>query len=453
MTGQTDWLSALAILGAGLILGVMFIYFFRGRRSAQQTTTDSIEQRDLFAKRDALIRQLRELEDTTKSTPEQIAEERTRLELETAQVLRDIDRLAGAKPVARPALNVPAPGKANDIAVNPRNAAMIGFAWGVGSILALGLLWYFVSKAASPREQEQAQGGSMQQPQQGQQAQPDAALQQLEAMVKSQPENLELRVDLAQAYLERENLMGTFDNTQFVLAKQPDHARAMTYQALVRLAMGEGKEAAAMLERATKKEPTLLDAWVALAWVHTQEGRPKEAEKAMQEAMRKRPDEKARLQEVLKQMQARGQEPNAPAQTAAGQLPPGHPPLPGVGAEPAPPTPMPTAAGGQSVRITLDLDAAARARAGQGGVLYVIARPAGVMAGPPVAVKRVAPVSFPLTFDLSSADSMMGQPLPASMRVEARLDSDGDAATKNPNDPYVAQDKVVPGTAITLAMK
>ncbi|MBK5258568.1 MAG: tetratricopeptide repeat protein [Thermoanaerobaculia bacterium] len=452
MTGQTDWLSALAILGAGLILGVMFIYFFRGRRSAQQTTTDSIEQRDLFAKRDALIRQLRELEDTTKSTPEQLAEERTRLELETAQVLRDIDRIAGAKPAPPSALNVPAPvNAANKIAVNPRNAAMIGFAWGVGSILALGLLWYFVSKAASPREPEQMQAGSMQQPQQGQPGQPDAALQQLEAMVKSQPENLELRVDLAQAYLERENLMGTFDNTQFVLAKQPDHARAMTYQALVRLAMGEGKEAAAMLERATKKEPTLLDAWVALAWVHTQEGRPKEAEKAMQEAMRRRPDEKARLQDVLNQMQAKGMEKNAPAQTAAGQLPAGHPPLPGVGAEPA--TPMPVAAGGQSVRITLDLDAAARGRASQGGVLYVIARPAGVMGGPPVAVKRVAPVSFPLTFDLSSADSMMGQPLPASMRVEARLDSDGDAATKNPNDPYVAQDKVVPGTAITLAMK
>ena len=33
--------------------------------------------------------------------------------------------------------------------------------------------------------------------------------------------------------------MGVFDQTQAVLEKQPRHARALSYQALVRLAMGQ----------------------------------------------------------------------------------------------------------------------------------------------------------------------------------------------------------------------
>jgi hypothetical protein len=61
--------------------------------------------------------------------------------------------------------------------------------------------------------------------------------------------------------------------------------------------------------------------------------------------------------------------------------------------------------------------------------------------------------SFPITFDFGSADSMMGQPLPDKFRLEARLDSDGDAATKPPTDPSAMQNDVAPGTTVKLALK
>jgi hypothetical protein len=48
---------------------------------------------------------------------------------------------------------------------------------------------------------------------------------------------------------------------------------------------------------------------------------------------------------------------------------------------------------------------------------------------------------------------MMGQPLPDKFRLEARLDSDGNAATKPPTDPSATQDDVVVGTAVKLALK
>ncbi|HYO74946.1 MAG TPA: hypothetical protein VE010_00670, partial [Thermoanaerobaculia bacterium] len=124
-----------------------------------------------------------------------------------------------------------------------------------------------------------------------------------------------------------------------------------------------------------------------------------------------------------------------------------HPPIDGAPAAPSTSAPAP-AASGPSVRVTLNLDAAAKQRT---GVLFVIARnPAG---GPPAAVKRVAGATFPMTVELSSADSMMGQPLPPNFRLEARLDSDGDAMTRVPTDPSAVREGVAVGSAVTLALK
>src|SRR5687768_9812085 len=264
MNENTDWASAIAILTAGLILGLMFIYVVSRRRSAAPPA--DLELRDLEAKRDALIEQLRAEVDP---------EERTRLERETAQVLRAIDERA-ARQRTPAAVSAAA---SERTPVSPRNAMLIGFAWGVGSVLVLGGLAYWVSKAATPRE-----GAEQQQAVQRPQADPVVA--QLEEIVRTSPDNLEARVNLAQAYLERDNLMGVFEQTQYVLSKNPTDARALTFQALVRMAMGQQAEAVQMLEQVTKIDPMLLDAWVGLAWIHTQSGRTKEADAAMAEAIR-----------------------------------------------------------------------------------------------------------------------------------------------------------------------
>ena len=60
----------------------------------------------------------------------------------------------------------------------------------------------------------------------------------------------------------------------------------------------------------------------------------------------------------------------------------------------------------------------------------------------------------PLDIDLSAADSMMGQPLPATIRIEARIDSDGDPLTKNPSDPHAVQDGVATnGSKVSMALQ
>jgi hypothetical protein len=132
---------------------------------------------------------------------------------------------------------------------------------------------------------------------------------------------------------------------------------------------------------------------------------------------------------------------------AGSTLPEGHPPIDGA-APAAAATPPSSPAPAGSVRVTVTLDPTADTRS---GVLFVMVKnPAG---GPPIAVKRLVAMSFPTTVDITSADSMMGQQFPASFRVEARLDTDGDAMTHPPTDPKAMQDNVTLGASLTLALK
>lgn len=469
MNGPTDWVSAIAILASGLILGMMFIYFFSRRKAAGEVIAREpeveeldLEMRDLEGRRDDLIAQLRELEDTSaKLTPEKLASERSRLELQAAEVLRQIDEqqqegLRVARKGAEPAAAAtPA----------PAGGALTGFLWGVGSVVVLAFLGYFVWQSAKGRGEGDgvtgggpAMGGQMAQ-QQPQQA--DPMVQQLEARVQQSPDDIDLRMELSRAYLERENLMGVFDQTKYVLSKKPGEPRALTYQALVRLAMGDATESEEMLKTATKNDPMLLDAWVALGWLYAQTNRMPEAEKVMATAMEKHPEEKGRLAEVLQQMK----QPRPAQQASAGPvdpnapLPPGHPSIEGApaggvdGAAAAMGNQRPVVpADGKSVQIALSLDPSAKARA-QSGIIYIIVRPAGVQAGPPSAVKRLDISQVPGNIELSSADSMMGQPLPEKMRIDARLDRDGNAQSKAPDDPVAVADGVTAGSKITLNLK
>lgn len=421
MNPSTDWVSAIAILAGGLLLGALFVFFFTRRRSAALLDVD-LERKDLEAKRDALVAQLRAL-------PDDAIDERARLESETADVLRRLDQ--------RVAVDATPAAPRASTAMNP---TIKGFLWGAGSFAALATLGYFVMQSATPRQEGQEATGAIplsQQQQQRQQQQPatDPFVQQLEAAVQREPDNLNLRNDLAQAYLERDNLMGVFEQTKYVLDRNPRDGRAMTFNALVRVAMGEVETATQMLRQATTIDPKNLDSWVALAWVYAQSGKMPEAEAAIADAKKISPAESMKLEQVLAQMKTHVAQQQQQQQQPAGQLPPDHPPVGGATSQ-------------RGVRVTLELDPAARSRS---GVLFVIARnPQG---GPPVAVKRVDASTFPITVELTEADSMMGQPFPNTFRLEARLDSDGNATTKPPTDPSAMQDGVGPGAVVTLALK
>jgi len=234
MNPQTDWLTAVIILVAGLILGLLFLY--KSRRTATPL--------------DKLIEELRD--------PDLDPAERERLELQTAELLRQMDESVS-------------------VATTPFFAsAMKGFGFGVATFAVIAALGYFVIAKASPKTAPVPP-----------------------VSVAADP------LDIAQQELERDNLMGVFEETKIVLDKDPENSRALTLQAIVRAAMGEGDRAMELLQRAMKSDPMNLDARVAMAWVHAQNGRMSEAEKTIADAIALVPAEKELLEKVLQQIKAK----------------------------------------------------------------------------------------------------------------------------------------------------
>jgi hypothetical protein len=268
-----------------------------------------------------------------------------------------------------------------------------------------------------------------------------AELVRLKEDVQKNPNDLDARLELAYAYLVRRQMMGVYDQTQYVLERKPGHPRALAYQAVVKLSMNDPSAAEQMLKQALATDPNLLEGWIHLALVYTQTNRFDDATNAMKEAIKRHPEE-PKLTDILAEIRARAAE--VRMQPAATPQPAGASPSPAAGGS------------GSGISGIIDVDPSLKGTIPSGTVVFVIARPAGVTAGPPAAVKRMRTGNFPMDFQLTSADSMMGagQPLPASMRVEVRVDLDGNPMTKDPNDPVAVVDNLQGGaTSVKLLLR
>jgi hypothetical protein len=81
-------------------------------------------------------------------------------------------------------------------------------------------------------------------------------------------------------------------------------------------------------------------------------------------------------------------------------------------------------------------------------VVFVIARAEGLLShGHPLLAKRIDVKAFPASFTLSAEDSMMGQPPPNRVSLEARIDRDGDATTREPGSPIATVESIAIGTS------
>ncbi len=70
-----------------------------------------------------------------------------------------------------------------------------------------------------------------------------------------------------------------------------------------------------------------------------------------------------------------------------------------------------------------------------GAILFIIARNAGVLRGPPLAVLRIADPSFPLVFSIGPDDVMIpSMTFAGPISLSARLDADGNAMTRGAGD-------------------
>jgi len=140
--------------------------------------------------------------------------------------------------------------------------------------------------------------------------------------------------------------------------------------------------------------------------------------------------------------------PSAPAPSAAPTA--ATPPAPSAAPEPmeSPPDPKQTVSG------KIVLPAARKSDVEKGDTLFIIARRAGGIPGPPLAVQRLQAGDFPMPFSLSARDAMVpGVPFEGDISITVRVDKDGDAMTRRKGDVFGQLLKVKVGTqAVRIAL-
>jgi len=442
----TDWLPGILALFLGLGGGAFL--WLRHKSAAGMPAFDPRKEHmnELRARRDSLIARLREI---GASPPPELAAEKRDLELEIAKVLRSIgeaERAAVEAIVATKGANgaEAAPG-VDGTGFFAKRPVLRGYLWGAGSASFLFLLVFYLGDFATPGKM----GGPPMGPAgvmganapnaDGADA-PDAELEQLRATVAAHPQDVEMKLDLAQALLFRDKLLEAFNVVQEVTKAAPDNARALTYEGVVRLAMGQQERSMELLDRAVQLEPALTEAWVRRGLAAFDMGRYQVAIDSWERALQQRPDGRSALEPVIAEAKARlaGGGTAAPAQAAAAPAPAAAAPAPQAG----------------DLQVTVDLDPALAGKVQPGSTLFVTARQAGVTSGPPVAAKRIPVGAFPLTVSIGAGDAVMGQPIPASMSLEARIDRDGNAMTKDADDPVARADGVrAGGDAVRLTLR
>jgi len=419
-----SWTPPLAILALGAVAGAVLVA--RGRQGSKPASPgDGSAQADLRREYDAVIRRLAEGANE---------EERAALEVEAARILKRMD-----SPVP-PGADASAPETA---ARQTKSAsALTGFLYGALSMLVLGGLVFFAFQGASERPAGGSPtGGGMAGGGSGGPSTPeggptDAEVTALEKAVSASPRDVDLKIELTRAYLQRRDLMKVFDTTKQILEVEPGNAHGLTYQALVRVAMGQADQAEPMLLQALAKDPGIEDTYIYLAVARLQLNNRQGAEQAIRDAQRQFPGEKEELEHVFSEIVSS-------TETSASSAGVDHPEI----ATGAAPTPV---ASGSGPGLVVAVELARGVSVPEGAVLFVIVREAGFDTGPPVAVKRVAARGFPITLTISDRDSMAGESLPGLVRLDARIDLDGDPLTKDPKDPSANEDNVRPGGGQTL---
>jgi len=424
MTGsEVDWVPALLVLAVAVVLGAIAVARMK-RGTAPLPPQD--ERASLEAERDGLIAQLRELGPDT-----EMLERRRDLERGAAQVLMRLDALPAADAVAAASPETREKEPPPQAAPAPRSS-LAGFLWGIGSAVAVGLLLYAVSDTATERGAGEPVTGNVGPAESETAADPE--LETLDAAVRRNPEDLDARLALAQRHLMRQDLMAVFEQTQYVLEREPRHPQALAYQSLVRLAMGQADLAEQMLKQALEVEPDYLEAYVHLALVYARTGQGEQAEAAIAEASRRHPSEAEMLGRLLSEIRTAA---------AAEPLPAGdaHPAVPGPPSDRGGP-PSPAASTGPGYAGQIRLDPGFSGSIAPGAVIFLTVREEGYATGAPNAAKRFPIGAFPMAFQVGAGDSMMGGELPESARIEARVDSDGDVMSRDPQDPIAVLDGV-----------
>ncbi len=421
------WLPGLAVLAAGLLVGLVAAVRLRSDAAAKRERRDrdlALEIRDLERRRDELYERLRRADED-----ELGAGDREALEIAAARTLRELDRAQKRQPKkpktkkrkgssAAPTPEA-VPRAAVVVAARPvaRHPFLTGFAFGAGMLALVGLLIYWAQRDAQPgpeRREPAAERPPAEEPldpaDQDVPAEMAVRIADLEARLVADPDNLQVRKELALALISSSEFFQAFEHAQEILEIRPEDPDGLYIQGLVRLAMGQNDLALELLDRVLAQYPSHLQALLYRGLALLQSGRRQQAIDTWEVGLELAGGHHPGFEDLLARAQGQTSPPN-------GSLP---------------------AAEGAAARQKADgyrvrLEVSPGLTTAPGATLFIFLR--GREGGPPVAVKRIANPTFPVELVLGPADTMMGGgEIPDSGILAARLDHDGSASTRDDRD-------------------
>jgi tetratricopeptide (TPR) repeat protein len=492
------WGPPLAVLGVGLIVGMVLTWRSRGR-----VRRDAVAE--FRARKDSLVDQLRSLEaDRGKLSDAVYADRWARLLDAAADALRAMDATIAAPPSEAP-----------DAAASPtpvRWTRRIG--WAAAVLLFFGGLGYWLTEFSSVRAPDGSLTGTAVS---GQALQEQRAREAKEAL-EANPADLDALNLLSHIALEGGDYGEAMKWMDQARKLAPDDAEVHTHLAILQISVGMTSRAEEELDAAIATDPTLSEALVwrgmlqirkgdregAIPWLEralenaTASGDRRTASRALLEARRPPPEEHIRgrismadgavpptggvVFVIVRRSAATGGPPAAAVRLDPRGLPgsfsvtdrdlmmggewpeqvwiearwdaDGNPttrseadlsaPMTGPHASGAldlslvlsggSATPTEAAASGQPVRLQGTVSAADGVAIPMGGAVFIIVRRSAERRGPPAAALRLAPSAVPGPFEVGDSDLMMGGSWPSEVWVQARADADGNAMTRSEAD-------------------
>ena len=360
------WGPPLGVLGVAMISGLIMAWFGGRNASPQHETGDKA---DILAARQLVMEKIRELDaDQSKMEPTAYQQERDSLINQAANLLKEEEQGKEAPRLI--------PSKDSSYQSVLRIALYLG-----GSTVFFGLLGVTLSEYLSPAPLEQTRDTDA--------AARQSRLTDAKETLETDPENL-------------------------------DALNTLAYDAML---FGEVQQAMSYLEPARKSAPENPDVLVHLGVLQLMVGMTDRAQESFEKALVQQPEmSKAFLWRAVLNMRLQKKEAalkDLERAQAGDMLPEERHFAKSVHREL---TAIPVSIMG-SVSLAEGIEPPANAS------LFVVARRAKEGGGPPVAARKIANPKFPVSFQLSRRDMVMGGDWPEQVWLDAKLDQDGSAMT------------------------
>ncbi|HEV8724819.1 MAG TPA: cytochrome c-type biogenesis protein CcmH [Candidatus Binatia bacterium] len=201
-----------------------------------------------------------------------------------------------------------------------------------------------------------------------------------------------------------------------VLAADPNNPEAHSYMGFILVEAGHADGALLAFDKALSQAPNFpMALWGKGLVLYREKKDFAGAREALEKLLNLVPpgEERNEIGKLLAEIPAGGDQRSQPASSA------------------------PAAPSSLSPQITgkITVDPKLKASLDPNAALFIIARPAGGAAGPPLAVKKIDRPTFPLDYTLGQENVMMqGTPFTGKINITVRLDKDGNPTTRGAGD-------------------